>query len=204
MQLRSGNILKSSASMASMNAIPRFTKSNSKNTNGQNSHIHFNYLSDDDSEKTTETTSIYEYETDYDDSDNESFVSETNVNYQVKTKPFDNTHPKYEEWLVTEILKRVHTVNKQTNILDTLRATGELTNILNEEFDFISKMPQYENFVTNVIFNKYTEIFEDIPKAILNQLKPEEIKEHAIFIFDIQNELINFNNRIQMEYKKLL
>lgn len=176
MQLRSGNILKSSSSM------PTFTKR-------QNTHIYFDYSSD----------SAYEYETDYDDvSDDESYVSDSFVN------PFDNTHPKYEEWIVTELLKRINTVNNENNILDRLRAIGELTHILNEEIEFISKIPYYENFVTNVIFNKYAEILEDIPKAVLNELTDEEIKEHSIFIFDIQNELIQFNNKIQSVYNKLL
>jgi len=65
-------------------------------------------------------------------------------------------------------------------------------------------MPRYENFVTNVMFNKYVEIIEDLPKAVLNELTEEEIKEHAIFIFDIQNELTYLNNRIQSVYNRLL
>lgn len=214
MQLRSGNILKSSSSMTSakntrdyapmndteraklqafyapyntMLSIPSFTKTN---TNEQNTHIYFDYSSD----------STYEYESDYDDSDDESYVSESFVN----TKPFDNTHPKYEEWIVRELLNRINIVNNQTQILDRLRAIGELTHILNEEIEFISKMSNYENFVTNVLFNKYAEILEELPKAVLNELTDEEIKEHAIFIFDVQNELIQFNNKIQSVYNRLL
>ena len=195
MQLRSGIILKSSLSM---NHIP-VQKTNMKN---KNTHIYFNDDScEDDVESTITTTDVSEYiyqSEDNNDTENDSdYNSESSLSFKVKTtRSFDNTHPKYEEWFVKEILKRLDLINIQTTLIDKLRLLGEMIYILDEEFEFIYKMPN----VTNVMFDKYKELLEDIPRLVLSQLTPKEIKENSIFIFDIQNEMIKFNNRIQETY----